>query len=221
MVHEALPAGAAGLWLAVAASGLYHGANPAMGWPLAVSAGLMGHGRRDLLAALAPLAAGHFAAMLMVLLPFALILPIVAWQREIRVAAALLVLGFGLFRLAVRRHPRAIARLRPSQLGLFGFAVALAHGAGLMLLPIWLGLCGPEQDAGHAAAAALMARGVGLAVAVGVVHTLAMVAAGGAFALAVHDWFGLRALARSWIDTETLWAASLVLVGALALVLAW
>ena len=31
----------AGLWLAVVASGVYHGVNPAMGWPLAVSAGLM------------------------------------------------------------------------------------------------------------------------------------------------------------------------------------
>ena len=34
----------AGLWLAVIASGLYHGVNPGMGWPLAVSAELMGRG---------------------------------------------------------------------------------------------------------------------------------------------------------------------------------
>jgi hypothetical protein len=31
----------AGLWLAVVASGLYHGVNPGMGRPLAVSAGLL------------------------------------------------------------------------------------------------------------------------------------------------------------------------------------
>ena len=30
-----------GLWLAVIASGLYHGVNPGMGWPLAVSTGMM------------------------------------------------------------------------------------------------------------------------------------------------------------------------------------
>jgi hypothetical protein len=30
------------LWLTVIASGTYHGVNPGMGWPLAVSAGLMG-----------------------------------------------------------------------------------------------------------------------------------------------------------------------------------
>jgi len=31
----------ASLWAAVVASGLYHGANPAMGWPLALANGLM------------------------------------------------------------------------------------------------------------------------------------------------------------------------------------
>ena len=43
------------LWLAVIASGLYHGVNPGMGWPLAVSAGLMERSPRALVAALGPL----------------------------------------------------------------------------------------------------------------------------------------------------------------------
>ena len=54
----------AGLWLTVVASGIYHGVNPGMGWPLAVSAGLMGRSRKDLGIALVPLAAGHILAML-------------------------------------------------------------------------------------------------------------------------------------------------------------
>ena len=52
------------LWLAVIASGLYHGVNPGMGWPLAVSAGLMERNSRALLAALGSLTAGHLLAML-------------------------------------------------------------------------------------------------------------------------------------------------------------
>ena len=40
------------LWLALAASGLYHGINPGMGWPLAVSAGLMDKSPRALFRAL-------------------------------------------------------------------------------------------------------------------------------------------------------------------------
>ncbi len=214
-------ASAAGLWLAVVLSGLYHGANPAMGWPLAVAAGMMGRGRRDLVRALGPLVLGHFAAMLAVLLPFALVLALVTWQREIRLAAALLVVGFGVFRLLVRRHPRRLARIRPGQLALFAFAVALAHGAGLMLLPVWLGLCGPAEAADHAAAAELMRRGIGIAVAVAAVHALAMVATGGALALAVHDWLGLRFMTRNWLDLDAVWAWSLILVGGLALALAW
>jgi len=59
----------AGLWAAVIGSGIYHGVNPGMGWPLAVSAGLMGGGRRDLVGALGPLAIGHFLAMAGVLMP--------------------------------------------------------------------------------------------------------------------------------------------------------
>ena len=59
------------LWLTVIVSGVYHGVNPGMGWPLAVSAGLMGKGRRDLIASLGPLGAGHFLAMAGILAPFA------------------------------------------------------------------------------------------------------------------------------------------------------
>src|ERR1700721_4799720 len=112
------------LWLAVIASGLYHGLNPGMGWPVAFSAGLMEKSPRALMAALGPLAAGHLLAMLLVLLPFALLVALVEWQRQIQIGSSLLVTGFGIFRLLNRRHPRALARIRPSQLALGSFAGA-------------------------------------------------------------------------------------------------
>ena len=87
------------LWLAVIASGLYHGVNPGMGWPLAVSAGLMEKSPRALVAALWPLTAGHLLATLLVILPFALLVAVVEWQRTIQIGASLLVIAFGLFRL--------------------------------------------------------------------------------------------------------------------------
>ena len=49
----------AALWWAVVASGLYHGINPGMGWPLAVSAALMERARGSLWKALAALAGGR------------------------------------------------------------------------------------------------------------------------------------------------------------------
>src|SRR5262249_8555521 len=137
-------------------SGLYHGLNPGMGWPLAVSAGLMERSSRALVAALWPLSIGHLLAMLLVLLPFALLVTLVEWQRQIQFSASLLVIGFGIFRFVNRRHPRVLTRIRSTQLGLWSFAVAIAHGAGLMLLPIYLGLCRvAELDKGHEAAGVL------------------------------------------------------------------
>ena len=115
------------LWLAVIASGLYHGVNPAMGWPLAVSAGLMQRSSRALVAALWPLTAGHLLATLLVILPFALLVTIVEWQRQIQLGASLAVIGFGVFRLRDRRHPRALARIPPTQLALWSFAIAIAR----------------------------------------------------------------------------------------------
>jgi len=213
---------AAGLWLAVVLSGLYHGVNPGMGWPLAVSAGLMGEGRRDLLAALGPLALGHFLAMAGILLPFALMTALVDWQREIRIGAALAVIGFGLWLLTHRRHPRFLARIRPTQLALWSFAVATAHGAGLMLVPIYLGVCRIEAlDRGHQAAGALIGGNLATAVTVSVVHTGTMVLAGGLIAVLVHAWLGLKFLSRSWFNLDLIWASSLVLVGSIALATAW
>ena len=208
------------LWLAVIASGLYHGVNPGMGWPLAVSAGLMERNPRALVAALGPLAAGHLLAILLVILPFALLVALVEWQRTIQIGASLVVIAFGFYRLADRRHPRALARISPSQLGLWSFAVALAHGAALMLVPIYLGLCrGAEMDAGHAAAGTLINANVGMAVLVAIVHAIAMVAAGGCCAWLAYRYLGLKFISRSWFNIETTWAASLILVGAVALMI--
>jgi hypothetical protein len=206
------------LWLAVVASGLYHGVNPGMGWPLAVSAGLMGKNSRALVAALWPLTVGHLLAVLVVILPFSLLVALVQWQRQIQISAGVLVMGFGIFRLVNRRHPRVLARIRPTQLGLWSFAVAIAHGAGLMLVPIYLGLCrAADLDRGHEAAGALINADLGMAVLVSVVHSLAMIAAGGILAWLVYRHLGLAFVSRSWFNLDATWAFSLILVGALSL----
>jgi hypothetical protein len=208
----------AALWLAVVASGLYHGINPGMGWPLAVSAGLMEKNPRALVAALGPLAVGHLLAMLVVLLPFSLLVGLVSWQRQIQITASLLVIGFGIFRFINRRHARVLARIRPTQLVLCSFAVAIAHGAGLMLVPIYLGLCRTgELDTGHAAAGALIRAELGMAVLVSGVHSVAMIGAGGLCACLVYRYLGLKFVSQSWFNLDGTWAVSLVLVGTISL----
>jgi hypothetical protein len=208
----------AGLWLAVIATGLYHGVNPGMGWPLAVSAGMMEKSSRALVAALGALAAGHLIAMLAMLLPFSLLVSLVYWQRPIRIGASLLVISFGVFRLIDRRHPRALARIKPSQLALWSFAAAIAHGAGLMLAPIYLGLCAVEGlDRGDGAASTLVTANLGMAVLVSIVHSAAMIAAGGLCAWLVYRYLGLKFVSRSWFNLDATWAVALILVGAASL----
>jgi hypothetical protein len=210
----------AALWAAVIASGLYHGLNPGMGWPLAVSAGLMQRSPRALFAALWPLTLGHMLAMLLVLLPFSLLIALVQWQREVQVGASVLVIAFGIFRFVNRRHPRVLARIKPTQLALWSFAVAVAHGAGLMLVPIYLGLCGAaDLNAEHVAASALIRGDIAMAVLVSIVHSIAMIPAGGVLAWLVYRYLGLKFVSLSWFNLDATWAVSLILVGSISLAL--
>ncbi|WP_121628968.1 hypothetical protein [Tropicibacter alexandrii] len=209
---------ATALWGAVVVSGLYHGVNPGMGWPLAVSAALMDRSRRSLWRALGALALGHLLAMAAILFPFGALLFLADWQRAIQIGAACLVIALGLYLLVNRRHPRFLSRVPPSRLALWSFLAAMAHGAGLMLVPIYLGICQTvDTDAGHAAASTLMTDNVSVAALVALAHTGAMTLAGGVFAFVVYRWVGLKALSRSWFNLDVVWAVSLVLVGGLSL----
>lgn len=209
---------ATALWWAVVASGIYHGVNPGMGWPLAVSAALMDRSRGSLFKALLALAGGHLVAMAAILFPFTALLFLAQWQREIQIGAACLVIALGVYLLINRRHPRFLSRVPPSRLALWSFLAAIAHGAGLMLVPIYLGICRTiETDAGHAAAADLMSGNAGIAVVVAVVHSLAMTFSGGALAFGVYRWLGLQFLSKSWFNLDLVWAMSLILVGTISL----
>jgi hypothetical protein len=205
----------AALWWAVMALGLFHGVNPGMGWPLAVSAALMEQRPRALLSALILLAFGHFLAMAVVLLPFSLMISIAAWQREIQIGAGVLVALTGIYLLINRRHPRYLARVKPTRLALWSFLAAIAHGAGFMLVPIYLGLCNVEElDAGHRAATELIAQNFNTFLMVAVAHTAAMAVSGGLVAFGIYKWLGLKFLSKSWFNIDALWALSLVIVGA-------
>ena len=223
----------AALWLTIVAVGVYHGLNPAMGWPLAVANGMAARRGGAVFATLLPLGGGHFAAMAVVLLPFSWLGAYAEWSRAIRIAAGVLVLAFGVFKLIQRRHPRALARVRPTQLAWWSFLMATAHGAGLMLLPFMLGLCATAPvagdastaaslpEAGHAVVMSAIAR-ANLATALGVaaVHTVVMMLAGLAMAWAVYRWLGLRFLRSAWLNLDVVWGASLVVAGAAGAALA-
>jgi hypothetical protein len=203
------------LWGAVIFSGLYHGINPGMGWPLAVSAALMERNHKALPQAFAMLALGHFLAMIGILLPFTMMIALIEWDVEIRIAAGLLVIAMGIYLLINRRHPKFLARVHPARLALWSFLAAMAHGAGLMLVPIYLGICAiGATETGHLAAQNLMGDSIVTAFAVAAVHTFSMTIAGGLIAVVIYFWLGLSFISRTWFNLDIVWALSLVLVGA-------
>jgi magnesium-transporting ATPase (P-type) len=215
-------ANVAALWWAVIFSGVYHGVNPGMGWPLAVSAGLMESKTLAMPKALAFLSLGHFVAMITILLPFSIVIWLIDWEKQLRVGAGVIVLAMGAYLLINRKHPRYLARVHPAKLGLWSFLAAMAHGAGLMLLPIYLGICNTIKmdtvlDGGHEAARQLMSSDISMAFLVSIVHTLAMTAAGAAVAVFVYFWFGLKFIAKSWFNLDLVWALSLIFVGSLGI----
>lgn len=224
----------AALWLSVIAVGVYHGLNPAMGWPLAVANGMTARRAGAVVSTMLPLAAGHLLAMAVVLLPFSWLGGYAEWSRAIRIGAGGLVLVFGLYKLIWRRHPRALARIRPTQLAWWSFLMATAHGAGLMLLPFMLGLCATTPAVGEAGAvaalpelghavmmSALARANLATATAVAGAHTLAMLVAGLAMAWIVYRYLGLRFLRSAWLNLDAVWGVSLVVAGAAGAGMAW
>ena len=213
----------AALWWAVILSGAYHGLNPGMGWPLAVSAALMERKAAAMPKALLLLTTGHLLAMIAILLPFSLMIWLVEKEYEIRLIASFIVIGMGIYLLINSKHPRYLARIHPAKLGLWSFLSAIAHGAALMLVPIYLGICqiaednGSTENAGHLAAQNLMSNDLFTALGVSLVHTVSMGIAGALLAILVYFWLGLKFISQAWFNLDKIWACSLILVGAFGL----
>jgi hypothetical protein len=58
-----------------------------------------------------------------------------------------------------------------------------------------------------------------MAVLVSVGHSVAMIAAGGLLAWLVYRYLGLKFVSRSWFNLDATWAFSLILMGALSLLI--
>jgi hypothetical protein len=206
-------------WLAVVMLGAYHGVNPGMGWLFAVSNGMQARRASSVFLALLPIALGHFLAMGASLLAFALLGLYLERIAYIQVTAGLILVGFGVYKLALQRHPRFLARIGPSHLVLWSFLMATAHGAGLMLVPIVLALYASPAgvQTGQAALTAVAGGNLGIALIASTLHTLAMVLAGGAIAWVVYQYVGLGLLRRAWLNLDLLWAVLLIIIGGVAL----
>ena len=198
-------------WAALVLLGAYHGLNPGMGWLFAVARGLQERKRAAVLSSLLPIAIGHEASIVIVVIAVSLteqVLP----PYLIRLIAALVLVTFGAYKLInPRSHPGGFG-MRVGFLGLAGwsFLMSSAHGAGLMLAPVLLGL--PVYAAYHSLSELSLQ-----AVAAASLHVAAMLIVMGVVSVVVYEKVGLGVLRRGWFNMDLGWSLVLIASGAVTL----
>jgi hypothetical protein len=198
-------------WLTFAGLGMFHGLNPAMGWLFAVALGLHRQGRRTIQLALLPMAAGHALSIWVVAASVMVMGTMVNTAAIHLIGGSVLIVWAAYHRLYGHRHRVRVGMTAGvAGLALWSFMMATAHGAGLMLVPALIPVCSNMPIIGSGSLLISLA-----AVAV---HTLATLAVTGLIALAVHKWFGLAFLRRSWINFDLLWTGGLIVTGLILMI---
>jgi len=202
-------------WAALFLLGAYHGINPAMGWLFAVALGLQRQSGRAVWQSLAPIALGHVAAIGSTVFLAALagaVLPVL----YLKIVVALLLVGFGILRIAGKGHLRwGGMRVGFRDLAIWSFLMASAHGAGLMLLPVVLGMPAAEGHAPHGALPDARTQVAAVAL-----HTAGYLLLTGAVAWTVYVKLGLSLLRKAWFNLDLVWAMALIATAGLTLMTA-
>lgn len=203
------------VWVALFFLGCYHGINPGMGWLFAVALGLQERKTAAVFRAVLPIALGHVISVAIVVglaLWAAAVLPHVVVHR----VAAVVLLGFGAYRLLRLRHPRWVGmRVGFWGLAFWGFLMATAHGAGLMLLPFvtarnaaMSAMPMPTPSVEAAAQTGWLMIGM---------HTLGYLTAMASVAFLAYRYVGVSFLRSAWLNVDFIWAIALCVTGIIAL----
>lgn len=215
------------MWAGLVLLGLYHGLNPAMGWLFAVALGYQEKTGRAVVRALVPLGVGHLASIALVVgvgTAASAVLPL----GIARILGGALLIGFGVYRLIRRRHPRWVGmRVGSRDLATWSFLMATAHGAGLMLLPFVIRSATPAMS-GMSAEASPSASAMSMPVPVAAStlswwqplgpHTVGYLVATALIALVVYHKVGVAVLRQAWLNFDLLWIGALIAMGAVTLV---
>jgi hypothetical protein len=202
------------LWLAVAALGLFHGINPAMGWLFAAALGLNRGSERLVWLSLLPIGLGHTVAVAIIVF-IALGLGLVLDTGLLQRLGAVILFAWAAWHVLYGRRHKVRFGMQVGLGGLFlwSFLMANAHGAGLMLVPAVIPLCLAASPAHQLTASgslpvALAALGL---------HTGVMLATIGIIAIVVYKWLGVAFLRRGWINFDLLWTIALIVCGIILL----
>ena len=204
------------LWLAVAALGLFHGINPAMGWLFAAALGLNRGSERVVWLSLLPIGLGHTVAVAIIVF-IALGLGLVLDTGLLQRLGAVILFAWAAWHVLYGRRHKVRFGMQVGLGGLFlwSFLMANAHGAGLMLVPAVIPLCLAASPAHQLTASgslpvALAALGL---------HAGVMLATIGIIAIVVYKWLGVAFLRRGWINFDLLWTIALIVCGIILLVI--
>lgn len=210
-------------WPALFFLGAYHGINPGMGWLFAVALGMQERSRRAVWRALFPIAVGHSVAIGAVVLLATLVQTVIPLQT-LKIAVAIVLFAFGLYRLVGNRHPRwGGMQVGFIDLVIWSFLMASAHGAGFMVLPILLGMSTGESagrvfsSENHPPMNTLDGEWANL-LAIGV-HTAGYLVVTGLVAWIVYEKLGLALLRKAWLNLDLIWAVALMATGCFVLLI--
>jgi len=200
-------------WIGYISLGVFHGINPGMGWLFAVALGMQEKRRSAVIGALFPMALGHAISIGVVVLVIALAQQQIP-ENVLGIACAVVLFGFGLYKLFRARHPRWVGmRVDFKDLTIWSFLMASAHGAGLMLAPLLLRMpAGGHAGHTHHASATMTESATLLLSAVGV-HTLSFFLVTGIIAVVVYEVVGLALLRKAWFNLDMLWSIALMIAG--------
>jgi hypothetical protein len=205
-------------WVTLFLLGAYHGINPAMGWLFAVALGLQKKSGRVVWESLLPIATGHVAAIAAVIV-LAVLAGAVVPVRVLRIAVAVILIGFGVYRIVNKSHPRfGGMQVGFRDLTIWSFLMACAHGAGLMLLPVLLGMS--AMGAGHESHISAFPSVKMQLVAVAI-HTIGYLLLTGTIAWIVFSRLGVSVLRKAWLNLDFVWALALIATAGLTLVFSW
>jgi hypothetical protein len=205
-------------WLAVFGLGMFHGINPAMGWLFAVALGLQEQKRAAVLRALPPIALGH-ALSIGIIIAVVLLARVTVSHRTLKIAAAAILFGFGLYRLLRSRHPNWVGmRVGFGDLTFWSFIMASAHGAGLMLVPFFLQSPAAAESHHHDAHqmhawAFANFRAPSLLITAVVIHTLGYFLTTALVAIVVYENLGVAILRHAWFNIDFIWMLALMITG--------
>jgi hypothetical protein len=212
-------------WATLFLLGAYHGINPGMGWLFAVARGMQQHATNAVARSLVPITLGH-ALSIGLVVALAGVIQIVLPLGYVRIVVAFALISLGIFRILRRKHfAWGGMQVGFRDLTLWSFLMASAHGAGLMVLPILLHGASSEatrtddMPAGHEHHMPMATHGgLWTGIAATAIHTLGYITVTGLIAVLVYRKFGLSLLRTAWFNLDLIWAAALIVTGAIALV---